>query len=137
MSGKLPSSEKKVKAILEQKFEKVHVEAILKHFVSAKRKYQESDWEGSILKSGKFVEAVTKAFLKFCGKTLPRIRNFRAGNILRNFEQEPVTVDDTIRIVIPKCCNVKRFAAEDAFRFVPPIAKNKMRIDDVCSEKKS
>lgn len=104
MSGKLVSSERKVKAILEQKFEKVHVAAILKHFVAAKKKYQESDWEGSILKSGKFVEAVTKAFLKFCGKTLPRTRNFHAGSFLRNFEREPVTVDDTIRIVIPKCC---------------------------------
>lgn len=104
MSGKLPSSEKKVKAILEQKFEKVHVEAILKHFIGAKRKYQESDWEGSILKSGKLVEALTKAFLKFCGKALPRTRNFHAGSFLRNFEKEPVNIDDTIRIVIPKCC---------------------------------
>lgn len=104
MSGKLLTSETKVKAILEQKFERVYVEAILKHFVDAKKKYQESDWEGSILRSGKFVEAVTKAFLKFCGKTLPRTRNFHAGSILRSFEQEPVTIDDTIRIIIPKCC---------------------------------
>lgn len=104
MSGKLVSSERKIKAILEQKFEKVHVEAILKHFIGAKKKYQESDWEGSILKSGKFVEAITKAFLKFCGKVLPRTRNFRAGGFLRNFEQEPATTDDTIRIVIPRCC---------------------------------
>ena len=104
MSGKLVTSEVKVKAILEQKFEKVHVEAILKHFVAAKKKYQESDWESSILRSGKFVEAVTKAFLKFCGKTLPRTRNFRAGSVLRNLEHEPATIDDTIRIVIPKGC---------------------------------
>ena len=104
MSGKSLNSETKVKAILEQKFKKVHVDAILKHFITAKKKYQESDWEGSILKSGKFVEAVTKAFLKFCGKTLPRARNFRAGSFLRNFEQEPISIDDTIRIVIPKCC---------------------------------
>lgn len=104
MSGKLLTIEKKVKAILEQKFDKVYIEAILKHFIDSKRKYQGSDWEGSILKSGKFVEAVTKAFIKFCGKTPPRTRSFRAGNFLRNFEQEPVTIDDTIRIVIPKCC---------------------------------
>lgn len=104
MSGKLLTSETKVKAILEQKFEKVYVEAILKHFITAKKKYQESDWESSILKSGKFVEATAKALLKFCGKVLPKTRNFHAGNFLRKLEQEPITIDDTVRIVIPKCC---------------------------------
>jgi len=104
MSGKFLQSDIKVQAILEQKFEKIHVEAILKHFIAAKRKYQESDWESSILKSGKFVEAITKALLKFCGKTLPKTRSFSAGRFLRDLEREPNSVDDTIRIVIPKCC---------------------------------
>lgn len=104
MFDKSVSSESKVKAILEQKFEKVHVEAILKHFIAAKKKYQEGDWESSILKSGKFVEATTKMLLKFCGKAIPKTRNFRAGNFLRNLEQEPTTIDDAVRIVIPKCC---------------------------------
>ncbi|MDP2926654.1 MAG: hypothetical protein Q8N65_00740 [bacterium] len=104
MFGNSLTSETKVKVILEQKFEKIHVEAALKHFVSSKRKYQESDWEGSISKSGKFVEAVTKALLKFCGKILPKTRNFRASSFLRNLECGSASVDDTIRIVIPKCC---------------------------------
>lgn len=104
MSHKLIGSETKVKAILEQKFDKVRVAAILKHFIVAKKKYQEGDWEGSILNSGKFVEATTKALTKFCGKTLPKTRNFHAGSFLRKLEQEPTTIDDTVRIVIPKCC---------------------------------
>ena len=104
MSGKIVNSNAKISAILEQKFDKVHIRAALSHFSAAKRKYQDGNWENSILKSGKFVEAVTKALLKFCGKTLPRIRNFHAGNFLRNLENEPTSIDDTIRIVIPKCC---------------------------------
>ncbi len=96
--------EEKIKAILEQKFEKLYVDAILKHFIAAKMKYQEGDWEIAISKSGKFVEATTKALLRFCGKTLPKTRNFKAGISLRNLEQEPASIDDVIRIVIPKCC---------------------------------
>jgi HEPN domain-containing protein len=98
------SREEKIKIILAQEFEKIRVDAILKHFIGAKRKYQEGDWEGSISKSGKFVEAVTKALMRFCGKTLPRTRHFRAGSFLRDLEREPVSIDDAVRIVIPKCC---------------------------------
>ncbi|MFA6136312.1 MAG: hypothetical protein WC705_03080 [Candidatus Paceibacterota bacterium] len=104
MSGKPLTSETKIRSILEQKFEKVHIGAILKHFIAAKKKYQESDWESSIFKSSKFVEATTKALMRFCGKALPKIRDFHAGNFLRKLEQESVTIDDTVRIVIPKGC---------------------------------
>lgn len=104
MSGKIINSNAKISAILEQKFDKVHIRAALNHFSVAKRRYQDGDWESSILKSGKFVEAVSKALLKFCGKTLPAARNFHAGSFLRNLENEPKSIEDTIRIVIPKCC---------------------------------
>jgi len=104
MSGKLESRERKIKAILEQKFEKFHVGSILKHFIAAKSKYQNGDWEGAIAKSSQFVEAVTKALVRSCGKTLPKTRHFRAGIFLRNLEQEPASVDDAVRIVIPKSC---------------------------------
>src|SRR3989344_9109753 len=101
---KSESREGKTKAILEQKFEKVHVGSILKHFISAKREYQEGDWKNAIEKTGKFVEAVTKALVRFCGKTLPKTRHFHAGTFLRNLEREPVAIDEAVRIVIPKCC---------------------------------
>jgi len=107
MSGKsisIKSSEAKVTAILEQKFEKTHIRAALRHFIVAKGKYREGDCESSILKSGKFVEAITKALMRFCGKTLPRTRRFRAGASLRGLENEPDSVDDAVRIIIPKCC---------------------------------
>lgn len=98
------SREEKIKTILKQKFEKVHVDSILKHFIATKRKYQDGDWEGAIEKAGKFVEATTKALMRFCGKTLPNTRNFHAGTFLRKLEQESTSIDDTVRIVIPKCC---------------------------------
>lgn len=104
MPGKLLNSEAKIRVILEQKFDKGHISAALRHFAAAKIRYQDGDWEGAILKSGKFVEAVTKALLRFCGKTVTRTRTFRAGNFLRSLEQESASIDDTIRIIIPKCC---------------------------------
>lgn len=104
MSGKSENRERKIQAILEQKFEKLHISSILKHFIAAKGKYQNSDWEAAVAKSGKFVEAVTKALMRFCGKTIPKARHFRAGVHLRNLEQESASVDDAVRIVIPKSC---------------------------------
>ncbi len=104
MSGKVVDRKARIKTVLEQGFEKDYVGSILRHFIASKRKYQDGDWEGAIGKSSKFVEAVTKALLRFCGKTLPRTRHFRAGNFLRDLEREPASIDDTIRIMIPKCC---------------------------------
>jgi len=83
-------------AILEQKFEKAHVVAILKHFVAAKIQYQEGDWETAILAAGKLVEATTKALLRFCGKILSRGRKFHAGTALRGLERESSSIDDTV-----------------------------------------
>lgn len=104
MSGKQEARERKIGAILEQKFEKKYVASILKHFSTAKQKYQDSDWEGAVSKAGQFVEATTKALARFCGKTLPRARQFHAGPLLRSLEQEPASIDDAVRIVIPKSC---------------------------------
>lgn len=107
MSGEstsIKTSEAKVKAILEQEFEKVRVNAIVKHFIDSKEKYRMGDPEGSISKSAKFVEAVTKALMVYCGKTILGTRSFRASNSLAALAQEPRSINGTIRIVIPKCC---------------------------------
>ena len=104
MSGKSLNPEVKTKTVLGRKFEKVHVSAILQHLIEAKRKKQRGDWEGSILRSGKFVEAVTKALLRFCGMKVPKGRQFKAGVLLRSLENAPTSIDDTIRLVIPRCC---------------------------------
>lgn len=96
-------SDKPTKIILVEKFESRHIDACLKHFVAAIEKYIAEDWDGVALKAGKFVEAVTKALMIFCGKTLPAARRFSAGNELRQLEQM-AAYPDVIRIVIPKAC---------------------------------
>ena len=80
-----------------------HIDAMLKHFGGAIEKYQEQDWEAVCFKGGKFVEAVTKLLMVYCGKILPAMRSFKAGQELRNLEQlSSSNFSDTIRIVIPK-----------------------------------
>lgn len=96
-------SDKQVKALLVQKFETRHIDACLKHFVAAREKYIAEDWDGVALKAGKFVEAVTKALMISCGKTVPTGRHFQAGRELRQLELLS-TYPDVLRIVIPKAC---------------------------------
>lgn len=92
-----------IKNALKKEFEAKHVDALLKHFSDAIEKYQKQDWEAVCLKSGKFVEAVTKALMVYCGKTLPPSRSFKAGQEMRSLEQlNSSNFSDTVRIVIPK-----------------------------------
>ncbi len=94
-----------VKALLVTKFPTKHVDSCLKHFVAVQEKFAARDWDGVALKVGKFVEAVTKALMIHCGKTLPAPRNFKAGAELKALEQLDKTLhSDTVRIVIPKAC---------------------------------
>jgi hypothetical protein len=94
-----------IKALLVTKFPAKHVESCLKHFADLQEKFVEEKWDAVALKAGKFVEAVTKALLVHCAKTVPAARDFKAGNELRSLEQIPKTAfSDTVRIVIPKAC---------------------------------
>lgn len=93
-----------VKNILYNIFSKKHIEAALKHFRFGIKKYQEADWETSVLKMGKFVEAIVKSLYIYCGRTLPRSRKFKVGNIVRELEQVSSQYDDTIRLLIPRAC---------------------------------
>lgn len=95
-----------VRAILIAKFPEKHVSSLLEHYKALIEKYLAKDWDGVALKAGKFVEAATKALMIHCGKTLPaQMRNFKAGNELRNMEgADKNTYSDIVRIVIPKAC---------------------------------
>jgi len=99
-------SEKQAKALLIGKFEARHVDASLKHIVAATEKFIAEDWDGVALKAGKFVEAVTKALMVHCGKTVPtNARHFKAGVELKQLEQTNSTAfSDVVRILIPKAC---------------------------------
>ncbi len=96
-------TEDTIKNILKSQFVSIHVNAAMKHFSNTVEKYQAADWEGSILKAGKFIEAVMKMLWIFCGQTLPSARRFSVGNIadrLRGLTDYP----DTVRILIPRAC---------------------------------
>lgn len=93
-----------VRDILIKTFPKRHVEAMLDHFLAGLTKFQNGDHEGVGVKSGKFVEAVTKCLMIYCGLPLPIARKFSAGRELKNLESLPTSYSDVIRIAIPKSC---------------------------------
>ena len=95
--------EQQIKSNLGRKFSKRHIDASIKHFLDAVNRYQQADWEGCVLKTGKFIEAIMKTLWIFCGQTLPPPRRFSVGNTadrLRGLTSHP----DTIRILIPRAC---------------------------------
>ncbi len=95
------TDEQTINHTLSTQFTKKHVDSLIKHYKEMVRAYQAGDWELSLIKGGKFIEAVIKAIYLYCGKTLPPARQFKVGAILRSMEQ--VTgYDDTVRLLIPR-----------------------------------
>lgn len=96
----------KVDVILKSKFEAKHITAALEHYAAVTEKFIAEDWDGVALKAGKFVEAITKALVLHCGKSLPaNMRNFKAGNELESLKQTDKSIySDAVRIVVPKAC---------------------------------
>src|SRR5437899_3226379 len=97
---------------LAAKFPARHVEALLQHFFRATNHFRKGEWEDCIGRAGKFVEAALKALSVAAGKTPASGRVFKADTVINELGQVPKgTVDDTIRIVIPRAC---RFVYEIA-----------------------
>ncbi len=100
-----PSIASEIEQLLQAKFNARHVKAALKHFQEMTLEFQKSDWEESIGKGGKFIEAALKALQLHTGGTLPPARQFNAGRIMTALENLPVgSFDDTIRVTIPRAC---------------------------------
>ena len=95
------TNEQTVKNLLAIQFTAKHVDATVSHYLEAVKEYQRGNWEISLLKSGKFIEAVAKALHIHCGQTLPPARQFSAGTILRALSQLS-GFDDVVRILIPR-----------------------------------
>jgi hypothetical protein len=98
MSG---NSLKSAATLLRTKFSGTHVDAALKHFSATIEKFVSGDWEGTSQKAGKFVEAVTKALMLHCGKTVENPRKFSAGREMRALESAGA-YSEVIRLVIPR-----------------------------------
>lgn len=98
--------------LLAPKFAKRHVAAALEHFSGMVAQFQAGDWESCMVKAGKFVEAALKALLIHAGQTLRPARKFSAGTAIDDLGRLPAaTIDDAIRLAIPRAC---RFAYDIA-----------------------
>lgn len=95
---------REVRAILAATFPAKNVDSVLKYFLDGVKKYQNGDWEGVGFKAGKFVEAVAKCLMIYCGQSIPAARKFRAGVALKNLESLNSSYSEVVRIVIPKSC---------------------------------
>lgn len=98
-------SKQEIESILTAQFPLKHVTAALAHYLGAVEKYQSSDWEAALLKSGKFIEATLKALLIHCGLSVPPAKRFKVSNSVRNLEQASSTYDETVRLLIPRGCS--------------------------------
>lgn len=79
------------------------VNNLLNHFYGAEQAFGILDDEKTILKCGKFIEALTKILLKYTGQPVPLKRDFKTGKLLESFIQLPRgSYDDLIRITIPR-----------------------------------
>lgn len=100
-------SEHQLEALLKQKFEAKKVSAAIRHFVLCVQKLEQGDWENSLVKSGKFVEAVIKLLWTFAGKTLPKAKDFKAGAYAQKIIDQVSTIaisSDGVRLQIPRAC---------------------------------
>lgn len=69
--------------------------------------FGQGDWEGSIAKSGKFVEAILKAVATHCNVPFEVGRKFKADKLMNDLGQLPYgSFDDSLRLLIPRACRL-------------------------------
>lgn len=104
-----------VEPLLTPVFRKAHVVALLRHFAGMTDDYQKGEWEDCIAKGGKFIEAVLKALYVRTGNTPATGKGFKVDTVINALAGTPAgSVDDTIRLTIPRAC-----------RFVYDVASNR------------
>ena len=64
-------------------FPKKHVTALIRHFQEAAERFQRQEWEDSIAKDGKFIEAVLKALHVYAmNQPAPSGKAFKADTVM-------------------------------------------------------
>lgn len=82
-----------------------HIKAALTHFTNAVNEFGQGNWEGSIAKVGKFVEAMLKAVATHCGSPFEGGRKFKADKVMNSLGQlADGSYDDSLRLLIPRAC---------------------------------
>lgn len=83
------------------------VKAALDHFANAVNDFGQGDWEDSVAKTGKFVEAMLKAIATHCQITFARGRKFKADTVMNALGGLPHgSYDDSLRLLIPRACRL-------------------------------
>jgi hypothetical protein len=98
--------EKALARLVGAQFTQKHVDAAVGHYQTCVEEFQLGKWENSIAKGGKFVEAVLKALWTHVGETVPAGRGFKADTIITGLAKKPASVDDTVRLTIPRACRL-------------------------------
>lgn len=94
-------------ALLTTQFVAKHISSALAHYNNAVNDFANSDWEGSIAKLGKFVEALLKAVAVHCAVQFETGRKFKADKLMNNLTQLPHgSFDDSLRLLMPRACRV-------------------------------
>jgi hypothetical protein len=86
-------------------FSAKHVKAALNHFTNAVNDFGQGDWESSITKTAKFVEAILKAVATHCNVPFESGRKFKADRVMNALGQlADGAFDDSLRLLIPRAC---------------------------------
>jgi len=99
-------AETKIKEILSKKFDGKRVNTAVNYFISSTQKFEEGDWEGSLGKAGKFIEAIIKLLWVYSGNSLPlKEKDFKATvfsqKIIDGVSSSAIP-DDSVRLQIPR-----------------------------------
>ncbi len=96
-----------VSDLLVPTFPAKHVKSALSHFTNAVNDFGQGDWEDSIAKAGKCVEAILKAVATHCGVTFESGRKFKADAVMIGLGQLAFgSFDNSLRLLIPRACRV-------------------------------
>jgi hypothetical protein len=94
-------------SLLVPAFPAKHIKAGLTHFTTAVNDFGQGDWEDSIAKTGKFVEAILKAVATHCQVPFESGRKFKADAVMNALGQLAYgSYDDSLRLLIPRACRV-------------------------------
>jgi hypothetical protein len=99
-------AEIKIKEILSKKFDAKRVNTAVSYFISSAQKFEGGDWESSLGKAGKFIEAIIKLLWVYPGNSLPpKEKDFKATIYAQKIidgVSSSVIPDDSVRLQIPR-----------------------------------
>jgi hypothetical protein len=99
-------ADRTINEILKDKFATGrNIDALVAHFQVAVSEHHRGEWEKSLAKCGKFLEAVLKALLREAGLPTQTGRQFKVDAAINALGGAAAgSTDDSIRLTIPRCC---------------------------------